>query len=237
MKRAVGITKARRVLGLDLNSWEQLMIWALGFAALAAVAVVVSTASVVVLQREETARTKNEFESYKLEAAKDIAGAEERAKIAEQRTAEANLRLEALRKSMLPRIFSFNDDAFRSALELILPAPVELLFDKDTSDAALLASRLYVIFLSEKWAVSLPSPMPDVGPPASTTYQGMPKYFWIGLQAWGLAVVANPSTPLTQSVDGLTSALASSIPGQQVSGGTNENAPAGVIRLLIGPRP
>src|SRR6516225_5956758 len=67
--------KIRQVFGLELHSWEQLMIAALGLAALAAVAVVVTTASVVVLQRAETARTKNEFEAYKLEAGTRIAEA------------------------------------------------------------------------------------------------------------------------------------------------------------------
>jgi CRISPR/Cas system-associated exonuclease Cas4 (RecB family) len=67
--------KAKRVFGLELHSWEQLMIAALGIAAFAAVAVVVTTASVVILQRAETARTKNEFEAYKLEAGTQIADA------------------------------------------------------------------------------------------------------------------------------------------------------------------
>jgi hypothetical protein len=110
--------KVRRVFGLDLHSWEQVMIWSLGFAALAAIAVVVSTAWVVVLQRDETTRATAELEAYKIEAGKEaneahkrivelqtesekaraaIAGADERAKVAEQRAAEANLEIERLK--------------------------------------------------------------------------------------------------------------------------------------------
>src|SRR4051812_38763240 len=58
--------RVRRLLGLDLHSWEQWMLLALGLAAFAAVAVVVTTASVVILTRHENAETKKEYEEYKL---------------------------------------------------------------------------------------------------------------------------------------------------------------------------
>jgi hypothetical protein len=44
--------KVRRLFGLDLHSWEQVMLVSLGFAALAAVAVVVATTAVVTLQKK-----------------------------------------------------------------------------------------------------------------------------------------------------------------------------------------
>jgi len=63
MKNEAVPERRNQLFGLDLNSWEQLMLLSLGLAALAAVAVGVSTASVVFLQRQETARTKQEFEA------------------------------------------------------------------------------------------------------------------------------------------------------------------------------
>jgi hypothetical protein len=120
-------TNARKVrellFGLDLHSWEQWMLVSLGLAALSAVAVVVSTASVVLLQRAETTRTRGEFESYRLEAAKDISGAQERAKVAEQRAAEANLELVRLRT---PR--SLNAEQQDHITEKIKPFP-DISFD------------------------------------------------------------------------------------------------------------
>jgi hypothetical protein len=95
--------KWRRRLVLSLRGWELAMIWSLGGAAFAALAVVVSTAAVVVLQREENEQTKAEFERYKLDATRDIEGAQERAKVAEQKAAEANL---ALAKFKAPRVLS-----------------------------------------------------------------------------------------------------------------------------------
>jgi hypothetical protein len=51
------------------------MLLSLGIAGLAALAVFIATASVVILQRDENARTKREYESYKLEAGTQIAEA------------------------------------------------------------------------------------------------------------------------------------------------------------------
>jgi hypothetical protein len=117
--------RGRRRL-LSLHGWEVAMLWSLGGAALAAVAVVVSTAAVVVSQREENARTKQEFDSYKLEAAKDIAGAEERGKLAEQKAAEADRkaeeeRLERLKLEALISPRSLTLDQQKSLIELSRP--------------------------------------------------------------------------------------------------------------------
>jgi len=65
--------RVSRLLGLDLHSWEQVMLFSLGLAALAAVAVVVTTAAVVISQRDENTRTKADFEKYKVDASVEIA--------------------------------------------------------------------------------------------------------------------------------------------------------------------
>lgn len=89
--------KARRVLGLDLHTWEVLMILSLLFAALAAFAVVATTSSVVILQRGELARLNKESEELRK-------GAEE--------LKSANL---ALEKSIAPRRLSEWDVASLAA--------------------------------------------------------------------------------------------------------------------------
>jgi hypothetical protein len=105
--------KVRRVLGLDLHSWEQWMLLALGLAAFAAVAVVVTTTSVVILTRHENAETKKEYAAYKLtvdgkvadaqkegiEAGKTAGGALLKAAEANERATKAELELERLKAS------------------------------------------------------------------------------------------------------------------------------------------
>jgi len=85
------------MFGLDLDSWNAVMVASLGFAAVAALAVVVSTALVIKLQKAAELATKQEFEQYKLDAGVKISGAEERAKVAEQRASDANLEIVRLK--------------------------------------------------------------------------------------------------------------------------------------------
>jgi hypothetical protein len=55
------------LFGLDLHSWEHLMLVSLGIAGLIAVAVFITTSSVVILQRREATAAKLEAEKAKLE--------------------------------------------------------------------------------------------------------------------------------------------------------------------------
>jgi hypothetical protein len=71
--------KVRRMWGLDLDSWNLALLGSLGFAALAAFALVVSTNAVIRLQKAAESATKDEFDRYKLDADKKIAEAEARA--------------------------------------------------------------------------------------------------------------------------------------------------------------
>ena len=52
--------------GLELHSWEQIMLGSLLAAGVIAIAVFVTTACVVILTRRENVATKVEYESYKL---------------------------------------------------------------------------------------------------------------------------------------------------------------------------
>lgn len=90
--------KVKRVLGLDLHSWEQLMLLSLGVAGLLALAVFLTTAAVVILTRDENAKTKAEFDSYKVEAGKQIAGAQADVANAVAETAKSNERIAGLNK-------------------------------------------------------------------------------------------------------------------------------------------
>ncbi len=114
------------LFGIGLHSWEQAMLWALGFAALAAVAVVVTTAAVVTLQKLEAEASERRFETYKVKAGKetaqanataetakkDAATANEGAEIARREAAEARLQLERLKS---PRTLGPDRQAFVAA--------------------------------------------------------------------------------------------------------------------------
>jgi hypothetical protein len=87
------------VLGYNLDWWNGALVVALGFVALAAVLVVLSTTGVIIEGKREALEAANEFERYKLDAGVQIATADARAAEATQKAIEAELRLVEFRKS------------------------------------------------------------------------------------------------------------------------------------------
>lgn len=83
----------RSVFGITLHGWEQLMLMALGLTGLVAIAVAFTTASVVILQRHETAEAKRELEEYKAEAGAKISAAEAVGATAQADIAKANAQI------------------------------------------------------------------------------------------------------------------------------------------------
>jgi hypothetical protein len=160
--------KVRRVFGLDLHSWEQVMLLSLGAAALAAVAVVVATTIVVKLQKEESSASKHELNLYKVEAGEKIVAAEAvgktaqadiakaNAQIAEAtaRTKEAELKLEQLRERMRPR--SIKGEEFLQILEGKPKSPVEILFVRDGPDCFQLSMQIRDWLKKAEWQVKEP---------------------------------------------------------------------------------
>jgi hypothetical protein len=93
--------RLRRMLGLSLHNWENVMLIFLGVAAIAAVFVGISTYAVVRLQKVESEYARKSLEEYKLEAGGKISEANARA-------AEANLEIERLKA---PRSLSAEQQA------------------------------------------------------------------------------------------------------------------------------
>jgi hypothetical protein len=89
IEKAAFSRKVRRVFGLDLHSWEQLMLLSLGIAGLIAIAVFVTTASVVILQRHETAEAKRQLDEYKIGADEKVAAAKAVGDTAQENAAKA----------------------------------------------------------------------------------------------------------------------------------------------------
>jgi hypothetical protein len=110
--RAATSKTVNRMLGLDLASWNNIMVGAAALAAFAAVVSGVATYVVIRLQDTEASAAKKEFEQYRIEADKKtaqlsadaeasraaIAGSIERAALADLKAADA---IERARKSEL----------------------------------------------------------------------------------------------------------------------------------------
>ena len=92
------------MLGHGSDWWNAFMLLTLGFAALAAIAVVFSTSGVIVSQKKEARESAESFARYKLET-------EERIREADARTKEAELKLVQLDKKVTPRVISDEDEA------------------------------------------------------------------------------------------------------------------------------
>jgi hypothetical protein len=164
----------------------------------------------------------------------DIAKAHAQIADANAREKEAELKLEQLRKDIGPRMFDFG--ALKRKLDGKPRAPLEILFDRDAPDGAMLATDLYASLRSMGWEAILPGPIPSDPQPDPIISRITPKYLWAGLGAWGLAVVASDGS-LVSVRDDLAKAISAAIPGTQVGFGQNRYAPVGTIRILIGPKP
>jgi hypothetical protein len=85
--------KGSRMWGLELHSWEQIMLWSLGAAALAALAVTISTTAVVFLQKDESEASRQELERYKADAGAKISAAEAVKQAAQAEVGKANAQI------------------------------------------------------------------------------------------------------------------------------------------------
>jgi len=94
--------KKSLMFGFGLDSWNNVMVWALGIGAAAALVVVLSQWVIIKLQKYEAEEQAALFERFKLETSKQIAEANARQK-------EAELKLEQLRAKLAPRLITQNE--------------------------------------------------------------------------------------------------------------------------------
>jgi len=158
------------------------MLSSLAAAALAALAIVVSTRAVIVLQKKQELQTRTEFEKYKLDTGKQIAEASARQK-------EAELKLEELRAKVGPR--HIDGEAFKKALEGKPKAPVEIMFPKEDGEAFLFSLAIRDVLRTARWQVSEPIPVPPTDVPR---LKNMPSHMAAGAQAMGMALVVRADT-------------------------------------------
>lgn len=80
-----------RMLGLSLDTWNNIMLVSLGFAALSALAVGISTYAVIKLQKIEATESARNFDIYKTGVASEVAEAKEGAERAKREAAALSL--------------------------------------------------------------------------------------------------------------------------------------------------
>jgi hypothetical protein len=158
----------RMLFGLSLHSWEQLMLVALGGAALAAVFIVVTSTAVVVLTRAAADQTKREFDVYRLtvegqvadarkegiEAGKTAGNALVRAAELEKEAANARLQTEQIKAVVAWRTIP---PVAASELERILverPGSVNLRYMDGDPEALFLAIQISQILGKANWQIA-----------------------------------------------------------------------------------
>jgi len=174
--------KVKRVLGLDLHSWEQLMLFSLGIAGLIAVAVFITTASVVILQRHETAEAKRELDEYKLTVESKVADAKKEGIEAGRTAGNALLRAAELEKEaeaaklqteQLKQVVAWRTISPETAQALVKslgarPGSVNLRYMDGDPEALFLAIQISQILEKAKWKMA-----PGAIKPAGTIIFGL----------------------------------------------------------------
>jgi hypothetical protein len=123
------------MLGLDLHGWELAMVWSLGVAAIAALAVVASTRVVIVLQRAENKARYEELERYKSDAA-------ERAATLEKSASEARLETERIKQLVAWRRVSKEQSVAMGPVLVAHPFDMHLDFTQSDPEAAQFAEDM-----------------------------------------------------------------------------------------------
>jgi hypothetical protein len=139
------------MLGLGLDSWNNVMLFFLAVGAFAAALVGVSTFAVVQLQKAETQAAKDEFEKYKVDAGLEIAKANEaagkaneRAATLEKEAAQARAEQERLRGQLAwRRLTKVQHDAIVAALRAYRPPlPLDVVYPLGDAEAATFAAEI-----------------------------------------------------------------------------------------------
>lgn len=172
-----------------------------------------------------------------------ITSAAERAALANERAATAELELEKLKQQARPR--QLNGEAFVAALAGKPRAPVEILFPRDDGEAFALSMQIRDLLKMAHWDVSEPTALsPEHVAPRLSQY---PSAMGAGGQPTGVSVVTRPVTqddfaredgdiPDTP-FKALKYALSRSLGGVSASESLGEGPPAGTLRVVVGPKP
>jgi hypothetical protein len=140
------------MLGLDLDSWNGVLVVSLFLAALAAVVVGVATFAVIRLQRAEEIATKEEFERYKIEAGERISDTYARAAEANQKAEQEKLARVKIEERLADRQLS--DSQVAAIAEKIKPFGAQefaMVAYWNLREPMALAERVFKVFQLTDW--------------------------------------------------------------------------------------
>lgn len=156
---------------------------------------------------------------------------------ANARAAEAQLKLEELRRLAGPR--RIDRQAFSKELQGKPKSPIQIWYLSDLSDGFWLATDLMGALVEASWEiVGPPIPMPESAPdPSDLRAKFVPRTMVAGAQPSGVTVVSHgtPSSidaPPNPSQQALMRALALGL-GTGAAGGYSQTVPDGVLRVII----
>jgi hypothetical protein len=231
--------KVRRMLGLALDSWNNLMVLSLGLGAIAAVIVGISTYAVIKLQRAEAEDASAAFEQYKLGVSAQAETAKSEIAKANARTAEAELRI----KRLEPR--NLNWSAFVDALHEAPQSKVEIVYFADDFDSMALAQQIALAIKAAGWEEPFRGPIKkpaDWSEPTPMAVDGQPTGVTIVARLGSereaimsgnmLPSDAEPSTPFTAMRHAIMLGT-----GRVATWTNGPHAPPyGTLRIVVAPR-
>jgi hypothetical protein len=214
-------------LGQNGEFWDFWLIVSVVFAAIAAIAIGVTTTGSIVFHKREAAASEVALERYKLGTSKEIAEANERA-------ANAELQLQRLRAWRMP-----DGAKFKSALAGIdPPVMVDILYVPECSDCFTLASMVSTLLNDARWRFSF-AELKKLQNPSQGWMKDVPAVLQHRANPTGITILTKmPSDPTKMNAArGLMSALGTSVEG--LGGGmisNDETLEDGVVRLVIAPK-
>jgi hypothetical protein len=169
--------KVRRMLGFDLDSWNNILLLFLSITAVAAAFVGLATYATIQLAKQEAADSKRDFEAYKLTVEGQVADAKKegiragetagnalvRAAQLEREAANARLETEKLKAVVAWRTISASENA---AIERILsakPGSVNLRWTDGDPEALFFAIQISQVLQRAHWSVASGSFKPANG--------------------------------------------------------------------------
>jgi hypothetical protein len=156
----IATTDRRMVLGLGLDSWNNLIVGLAALAGLFAVLAAIATYIAFQLQKAEAVAAKREFEQYKLTVEGRVADAKQEGIKAGQTATDAQTKTKDLDQRTLARWRQFDRGKFLSVLGDGPHGVVEIIYGEEDEESFALSLSLRAAIESAGWTVSGVTPIP-----------------------------------------------------------------------------
>jgi len=213
-------------LGQNGEFWDFWLIMSLVFAAIAAIAIGVTTTGSIVSHKREAAASEEVLERYKLGTSKEIADAN-------ARTSQAQLELQRLKSWRM-----VDADTFKSTLAGVSPPKtIELLYVPECSDCFMLAGMLQALFNYMRWPNSF-SEIKKLDPPPYDWMKAMPAVLQHRASPTGISFIAKKVGEFDDrsATASLILAIGKAVKGLNLQWSGDELMPDGVVRVVVAPK-